>query len=428
MQDILNNSPYGSQYMLGDQRYNPTQSNVLGQNLSPTPTDSGLPAVDPTHDTRTPQDIKQQAYQANLDTLDAHNTEGKIVNPDTGYIYNTSKLSRDSELRTGIIAFGISMLHGNDDGESLYSAGQAVNAQIARDKRQALIPSLIQKKYADVDIQKYLDTGDNKDLLVNKGKENIVGDRAINDLTGETRDLGMTPQQNADLQLTQAKIAEDVRHNRVSEGNEGARLGLEQQRINLESQQYGTKAAEKLEKKQAIDEANNTQIQAVATNAQRATQAGVDLLNNPDLDSYTGADILARTKRAGSASFGENRGNMLQSQADKYNHQLTTLGNATLYTEAGNKRIFAKEMENSGKQFMPVDITKDTPDQIQAKVANNADIVSMYQQWAANSAAGLPHPNANQQQYGQHFAAPVPAAPQAGAVTPAGGKDFSKLW
>ncbi|EGN4266593.1 hypothetical protein IHZ75_004395 [Salmonella enterica] len=427
IQDIVNSSPYGTQYMFGESQYNPTQTNVLGQSLSPTPTAAGMPAVDPIHDSRTPQDVKQQAQQANLDTLSAHDTAGKVVNPSTGFIFNTAPTDRKSQLITGLIAYGTSYLAGQNEGQALANAGQAVNSQIAMNERQKLIPELVQKGYADVDIQKYLETGDTKDLLTNKGKINIVGDRSVNELTGETKDLGMTPQQQADNAISQAKISEDIRHNRVSEGAEGARLGLEQQRINLEKQQYGTLAAQKQEKQNAIQEANNVQIQAVATNAQRATQAGIDLVSNKNIGDYTGASLTHRVNRWSAANFGENEGNELKSQADKYNHQLTTLGNATLYTEAGNKRIFAKEMENSGKQFMPVDIEKDTDEQIKSKVKNNAEIISMYQQWAENSAAGLPHPNANEQEYGKQFAKPVPAYQPAGA-TPAGGKDFGNLW
>ncbi|EBS6328151.1 hypothetical protein FBR42_13770 [Salmonella enterica subsp. enterica serovar Hull] len=426
MQDILNNSPYGSQYMLGDDRYNPTQSNVLGQPLSPTPTAAGLPAVDPVHDTRTPQDIKQQATQANLDTLAAHDTKDKIVNPSTGYIFNTAPTDRKNQLITGILAYGTSYLAGENEGVALSRAGQAVNSQIAMNKRQALIPGLIQKGYADVDIQKYLETGDPKDLLTNKGKVNIVGDRSVNELTGETKDLGMTPQQQADQQLSQAKIAEDIRHNRASEGYEGARLGMEQQRINIERSRVGEAQGLKQEKQQAIKEANNSQIQAVATNAQRASQAGIDILNNPNIEDYSGASIGSKTARAASEYFGENVGKGMHDQNEKYNHLLTTLGNATLYTEAGNKRIFAKEMENSGKQFMPID-DNDSAEQKALKVENNNQIISMYQQWGGNSAAGQPLPNANQVQYGQTFAAPVPAMKQPGTAA-TGGKDFSGMW
>ncbi|ECB2408842.1 hypothetical protein EVI96_17635 [Salmonella enterica subsp. enterica serovar Kisangani] len=427
MQDILNNSPYGSQYMLGDDRYNPTQSNVLGQPLSPTPTAAGLPAVDPVHDTRTPQDIKQQATQANLDTLAAQDTKDKIVNPSTGYIFNTAPTDRKNQLITGILAYGTSYLAGENEGVALSRAGQAVNSQIAMNKRQALIPGLIQKGYADVDIQKYLETGDPKDLLTNKGKVNIVGDRSVNELTGETKDLGMTPQQQADQQLSQAKISEDIRHNRASEGYEGARLGMEQQRINLEKQQYDAVAAQRKEKEEATKEATNTQTQAVAVQGNQMLAIGNDIQNDPNFE-HSGTNWKTQIYRAGSSAVGDNIAGGMQSKQDQYNHMGSVIGNAGLYLDAGNKRIFAKEMEMSGKTFQKIDYKTMTKDQIDDAIENNKPIVARFTQLAEASAGGKPHPNANQVDYGNTFGSNQ-QLPRVGQPTaPAGGKDFSGMW
>lgn len=427
MQDILSNSVYGSQYMLGDDKYNPTQSNVLGQNLAPTPTDKGLPAVDPLHDTRTPQDLKQQAPQANLDTLAAHDTKGKIVSPN-GYIFNTAPVDRGSQLTTGILAYGISMLSGGNDGENLQQAGAAMNAQISLKKRQELIPSLIQKGYADVDIQRYLETGDPKDLLTNKGKINIVGDRSVNELTGETKDLGMTPQQQADQQLSQAKIAEDIRHNRTSEGMEGARLGLEQQRINLENSRYNALESQKKEKENATKEANNTQTQAVAIQGNQMISIGKDIQNDPNFE-HSGTNWKTQIYRGISSGVGDNIAGGMQSKQDQYNHMGSVIGNAGLYLDAGNKRIFAKEMEMSGKTFQKVDYKTMTKDQIDDAIDNNEPIVARFTQLAEASAGGKTNPNANQVDYGNTFGSnqQLPRVGQPTA-TPAGGKDFSGMW
>lgn len=428
MQDILNSSPYGSQYMLGDDRYNSQQSNVLGQPLSPTPTAAGLPAVDPVHDTRTPQDVKQQSTQANLDTLAAHDTKDKIVNPSTGYIYNTAPTDRKNQLVTGILAYGTSFLAGENEGVALSRAGAAVNSQIAMSKRQALIPGLIQKGYADVDIQKYLETGDTKDLLTNKGKVNIVGDRAVNELTGETKDLGMTPQQQADQQISQAKIAEDIRHNRVSEGYEGSRLGLEQQRINLEKQRYDTAAAQKQEKENAVKESNNVQTQAVAVQGNQMIAIGDDIATDPNFE-HSGTNWKTQIYRGVSSGIGDNIAGSMQSKQDQYNHFGTVIGNAGLYLDAGNKRIFAKEMENSGKTFQKVDYKTMTEDQIDDAIENNKPLIARFTQLAEASAGGKPHPNANQVDYGNTFGSnqQLPRVGQP-TVTPAGGKDFGNLW
>ncbi|EGJ5143356.1 hypothetical protein INE66_003641 [Salmonella enterica subsp. enterica] len=427
MQDILSNSPYGSQYMLGDNRYNPTQSNVLGQPLSPTPTAAGLPAVDPVHDDRNPQDIKRDAPQANLDTLAAHDTKDKIVNPETGYIFNTAPTDRKSQLITGILAYGTSFLAGENDGVALSRAGQAVNAQIAMNKRQALIPGLIQKGYADVDIQKYLETGDTKDLLTNKGKVNIVGDRTVNELTGVTTELGMTPQQKADLQLSQAKIAEDVRHNRVSEGVAGAHLGLEQQRINLEKQQYENAAAQRKEKEEATKEASNVQTQAVAIQGNQMLAIGEDIKKDENFE-HSGTNWKTQIYRAGSSALGDNITGGMQSKQDQYNHMGSVIGNAGLYLDAGNKRIFAKEMEMSGKTFQKIDYKTMTKDQIDDAIENNKPIVARFTQLAEASAGGKAHPNANQVDYGNTFGSNQQLPRVGQPAAPVGGKDFSGMW
>ena len=138
VQDIFDQSLYGSQYMLGDDDSNTSQTNVLGQNLSPTPTASGLPAIDQNHDDRTDLDYKRDLRQANRDTLAAQNTEGKTVSQDGSFIYNTAPDDRKSQLITGILAYGQSYLAGENPGVSLYRSGLAVDAHIATINRQKL--------------------------------------------------------------------------------------------------------------------------------------------------------------------------------------------------------------------------------------------------------------------------------------------------
>lgn len=190
VQDIFDQSFYGSQYMLGDDDSNTSQTNVLGQNLSPTPTASGLPAIDPDHDDRTDLDYKRDLRQANQDTLSAHNTEGKTVSQDGSFIYNTAPDDRKSQLITGIIAYGQSFLAGENPGVSLARAGQAVDSHIATINRQKLIPELEKKGYQPVDIQRYIETGDTTDLITNKGKYVPLADGvAINNLTGDIKTI-----------------------------------------------------------------------------------------------------------------------------------------------------------------------------------------------------------------------------------------------
>lgn len=191
IQDILNNSQFGSQYLLGDDTYSEQQTDALGNNLSPTPTQGGIPTVDPQNDLRSPLDYKQDRIQANFDTLAAQDTEGKHVGRD-GFVFDTASETRKSQLQTGLIAFGMSFLAGENTGQSLMRAGQATYAHSQMIKRGELIPDLIKKGYASVDIQKYYETGNPGDLIVNKGKTTPLGDgvHTVNTLTGEIQTIG----------------------------------------------------------------------------------------------------------------------------------------------------------------------------------------------------------------------------------------------
>ena len=206
VQDILNNSLFGSQYLLGDDSYNEQQTNALGQPTGPTPTASGMPAVDPQNDLRNPFDHKQDRIQANFDTQAAQDTEGKHIGKD-GYVFDTAPDTRKSQLQTGLIAFGMSFLAGENEWQSLMRAGQATAAHAAMIKRGELIPDLIKKGYASVDIQKYYETGNPSDLITNKGKVIPFGDgvHTINTSTGIMEAVG-TPQQK----LTQVDLGDRV--------------------------------------------------------------------------------------------------------------------------------------------------------------------------------------------------------------------------
>lgn len=210
VQDIMNNSPFGQQFMLGDSSFDEQQTNTLGQNLGPTPTQNGLPAVDPQNDLRTPLDHKQDLRQANFDTLAAQDTEGKIIGND-GYVFKSAPDTRNSQLQTGLIAFGMSILAGESDGQALMRSGQATAAHAAMIRRQDLIPSLVKKGYASADIQKYVESGNPSDLIVNKGKYVPLGDgiHIVNTLTSDVQKVG-TPQQKLTYQdLGDKKVALD---------------------------------------------------------------------------------------------------------------------------------------------------------------------------------------------------------------------------
>ncbi len=223
VQDILSNAPFGGQYLLGDDNYNEQQTNALGQNTGPTPTAAGMPAVDPDNDLRTPLDHKQDRIQANFDTLPAQDTEGKIIGND-GYVFQTVPDTRKDTMITGLIAFGMSYLANGNTGQALQHAGQATAEHDAVIKRQGLIPSLVKKGYASVDIQKYVDSGNPGDLVVNKGKYTPLGDgiHIVNTSTGDTKEVGTpAPQKLTYQDLGNRKVALDQYGNEVRSYDKG---------------------------------------------------------------------------------------------------------------------------------------------------------------------------------------------------------------
>lgn len=267
IQNILNGSGGQAQYMLSPEDYNPTQSNVLGQDLAPTPTDNGQQiSVDYTNDGRTAQDYKQQAMQAQQDASasadDSHKLKGE-----SGFSYEKVDSSRVNQMLTAIAAFGVNYI-GSDDGgaNAVRAAGMAVNDLVNQGHRQSQIKDLEAKGYNPVDIQRWIETGNTKDLLTNKGKETVQNGFLVNDLTGTTKKLGLNSMQEAGLQMDQAQLQEQQRHNLAGEHFEAARVGMEQQRLNLATQRLNGGDGSSPASAQAVSvtNANGEQVTAPA--------------------------------------------------------------------------------------------------------------------------------------------------------------------
>ncbi|EHT3579225.1 hypothetical protein KXY27_004544 [Salmonella enterica] len=184
----------------GDQ-YQPTKSNVLGQPLAPTAGYSDeLPAMDFSNDTRTPEDWKQGARQANIDA-DPY----PDVDQDNFYVsqkgnkYQKVSNSRVDQMMAAVGAYLSTDLAEDNPGKAAMAAGQAVYSLDAKAKRFAQIDKLeALDKYNDIDIDKWVETGDNADLIRNQGKwQNMGNGIEANTLTGETRQIaGWQPTQN----------------------------------------------------------------------------------------------------------------------------------------------------------------------------------------------------------------------------------------
>lgn len=429
-------APSGSQILPVKQDYQSQQYNAQGRPLSQTPPDNGAPiANDYVNDTRTAADHKADALQASRDTQSVQDNSDKYVSPDTGYAYQKVSNSRMDQVKAAMMAYSVAYLtNGGDGAKAALQAGAAVEHQNGLAQRQALIPSLEKKGYNPMDIEKWMQTNDPKDLIANKGKWEYHNGLLINPLTGDHQDLGMTFKEQNDMNIKLGNLEETNRHNTVSEGQRQAEIETGQftaqtGRMNAETNQATetrqANEATATAKQKAEDkyESHNTKTQSVAVTAGQATAAGQDILNSPGL-SMSGPHIMDKVNRMSSSLFGSNAPGDLQFKVNNYNHDLSTLGNASLYLDAGNSRIFAEEMRNAGKQFIQLDPETMNEQQMQDAVAKNAALVKRFEQMARADAARQRMPNANEVNYNApQFSS---AAPQSGQVM--GQNDYSSLW
>lgn len=180
-------------FSLFDDSYDPTKSNVLGESLSPTAGLSDqLPAMDFENDNRTAFDWKEQARQVNIDAnpnpdIDDDNT----FTSQAGNKYTKVNNSKADQVMAAVGAFLTTSQATGNDGAAAMAAGKAVYGLDAQAKRFAQIDKLeATGRYQQVDIEKWLETGDNRDLLTNSGKwQNMGNGMETNTLTGESRQI-----------------------------------------------------------------------------------------------------------------------------------------------------------------------------------------------------------------------------------------------
>ncbi|ELK9995654.1 hypothetical protein RWE39_004388 [Salmonella enterica] len=192
---------YSNFSLFDNDQYDPMKSNVLGQNLAPTAGYSDeLPAMDFDNDTRTPEDWKQGARQANIDAdpyPDADQDNYYVSQK--GNKYQKVSNSRVDQMMAAVGAYLTTDLAEDNPGKAAMAAGQAVYTLEGKAKRFSQIDHLESTgRYADIDIDKWVETGDNADLTRNQGKwQNMGNGIEANTLTGETRQIaGWQPTQN----------------------------------------------------------------------------------------------------------------------------------------------------------------------------------------------------------------------------------------
>lgn len=226
----------GSQGLATQQDYQPEQYNAAGKSLSPTPTGKPI-SVDADNDDRDSLQFKQQALQAQQDTAGAYDTSNKIVGS-TGYHYDKIDDTRIGQARNAAMSFAEGYLsHMGDMGQATAAgalgASQAVSNHAGALKRQSMIQDLESKGYNPIDIDKWIQTGDTKDLITNKGSWTSDGKGYLhNTLTGEVKQMPGYQEQAKPQQLHYLKnpdgtyTAVNPVTNEVVGGNVGTSTGV----------------------------------------------------------------------------------------------------------------------------------------------------------------------------------------------------------
>lgn len=398
----INSQQYGSQ----DQPlYNTTPS-------------GNLPTLDTDNDHRTSYDYKSDYQQALRDTADPDDNEGYHISSN-GNKYEMVDNSRNYQLRAGITSYMATFFAtGGDNQKAFVSSFNAIDGLESKAKRFARIDEYEAKGYNPMDIQNYINDGDPKTLIASKGKWKVENGYMVNDLTGEYKELGLNASEKAKNQIAQDKLNLD--QSKFNADQKQIDHVIDEGNMNHIIYKDGTEtwnpkgmtpdqAAKATTKQQGLNEARQEQVSATSTNAKQAEAYGNEIASMPGLE-YAGPGWANRVSVWAKSGVGnENPLAPIKARISQYNNNLTTLGNASLYTEASGKRIFAKEMENAGKKFIMVDPHTMNDTQIKAAVKNNNQIISMYYDWEKRVMKGQgPVAPSTQTQYPQGETNPTP--------------------
>lgn len=167
--------------------YKPTQSNVLGEDLTPKTPQGTLAAVDPDNDSRSSQQFKFDAQNAQKDATNSEDENDDYFVTKNGGKYEKVDNSDSHNAWVGVLAYATNYIANNGDpGQAGIAAGQAVYDNDAKAHRLAQAEDLENKGYNSLDVQNWINSGDKKDLVTNRGQWINVGNGMIaNDLTGE---------------------------------------------------------------------------------------------------------------------------------------------------------------------------------------------------------------------------------------------------
>ncbi|MFW3388257.1 UNVERIFIED_CONTAM: hypothetical protein RF648_19900, partial [Kocuria sp. CPCC 205274] len=156
--------------------------------------------------------------------------------------YHTSKAGSkydkfdNSALQQGLTAAAQYMTNyfatGGNVGKAAQAAGSALYQMDEKEKRYSKIDELEDAGHNPLDIQKWLESGDDKDLIVNKGTWQSGGNGVMfNNLTGETKTIPGAINQNVPVKTINAGdrqilIYPDGRQEEVAKGANPTQAGL----------------------------------------------------------------------------------------------------------------------------------------------------------------------------------------------------------
>ncbi|HIE8239230.1 TPA: hypothetical protein ACXPQL_004137 [Salmonella enterica] len=176
---------------IGGDSYKPMQSNVLGQSLAPVNPQGNLSAVDAQNDTRTPEQFKLDAQQANKIASNSPDEDENYITSQGGNKYEKVNNSKWDQSLTAAATYMSAYFSSNGDvGKAAQATGQALYNNDAKEHRLKQVDQLEQAGMNPLDIQNWINSGDKKDLVTNKGSWTSGGNGTMfNTLTGETRQI-----------------------------------------------------------------------------------------------------------------------------------------------------------------------------------------------------------------------------------------------
>ncbi|EAV6743025.1 hypothetical protein FA821_13315 [Salmonella enterica] len=169
--------------------YNNQQYDANGNSLSPTPPANNAPiAVDPQNDQRVPLQYKQDLRQARIDADTGERDNENYVYDDTGYKYQKVRNDKQFQLNQGAIDYLTAFMGGANSAQAAKYAADNSYANNQKFLRQQKIGYLRERGYNSTDIDKFIESGNEKDLVLNKGQWLNMGNGVLaNNLTGEFR-------------------------------------------------------------------------------------------------------------------------------------------------------------------------------------------------------------------------------------------------